>query len=557
MLRTLQLKDFVLIQQAELDFSSGFTVLTGETGAGKSILIDALNLVLGGRADTDCIRPGASKTSIIATFECPANQRAWLQEREIEAEDTLLLRRVIDTQGKSKAFINGTPVPIAQLRELGDMLVDIHGQHAHQQLLKPAAQRLLLDSFGNHELGEITAAFNAWKQANEALALARQGNEKLQLERERLAWQADELERLNPYAGEWEQIEAEHKRLSHSASLTAVTAAAVNALSDPEGQRDSTTGSLIAELSALEHKLAAVLIHDDRLKDAVQALQSAVIQATEAADQLSTYLKHLDSEPENLEQLELRLSALHSAARKLRITPEALYSTWQTTKERLAVLDAQTDIESLMAAETKALAHYQQLAKALSVARANTAKKLSAEVTKAMQSLAMQGAQFLVSLQTTAAPSVNGNDIVEFKVAANTGTEPKLLSKVASGGELSRISLAIAVIASSANATPTLIFDEVDSGVGGAVAEVVGQLMRRLGNTRQVLAVTHLPQVAAQAHVQFQVEKRSSTQGTLTSIRELSDTERIDELARMLGGKKLTETTRKHANEMLANASAS
>ena len=557
MLRTLQLNDFVLIQQAELDFSLGFTVLTGETGAGKSILIDALNLVLGGRADTDCIRPGASKTSIIATFECPANQRAWLQEREIEAEDTLLLRRVIDTQGKSKAFINGTPVPIAQLRELGDMLVDIHGQHAHQQLLKPAAQRLLLDSFGNHELGEITAAFNAWKQANEALALARQGNEKLQLERERLAWQADELERLNPYAGEWEQIEAEHKRLSHSASLTAVTAAAVNALSDPEGQRDSTTGSLIAELSALEHKLAAVLIHDDRLKDAVQALQSAVIQATEAADQLSTYLKHLDSEPENLEQLELRLSALHSAARKLRITPEALYSTWQTTKERLAVLDAQTDIESLMAAETKALAHYQQLAKALSVARANTAKKLSAEVTKAMQSLAMQGAQFLVSLQTTAAPSVNGNDIVEFKVAANTGTEPKLLSKVASGGELSRISLAIAVIASSANATPTLIFDEVDSGVGGAVAEVVGQLMRRLGNTRQVLAVTHLPQVAAQAHVQFQVEKRSSTQGTLTSIRELSDTERIDELARMLGGKKLTETTRKHANEMLANASAS
>ena len=557
MLRTLQLNDFVLIQQAELDFSLGFTVLTGETGAGKSILIDALNLVLGGRADTDCIRPGASKTSIIATFECPANQRAWLQEREIEAEDTLLLRRVIDTQGKSKAFINGTPVPIAQLRELGDMLVDIHGQHAHQQLLKPAAQRLLLDSFGNHELGEITAAFNAWKQANEALALARQGNEKLQLERERLAWQADELERLNPYAGEWEQIEAEHKRLSHSASLTAVTAAAVNALSDPEGQRDSTTGSLIAELSALEHKLAAVLIHDDRLKDAVQALQSAVIQATEAADQLSTYLKHLDSEPENLEQLELRLSALHSAARKLRITPEALYSTWQTTKERLAVLDAQTDIESLMAAETKALAHYQQLAKALSVARANTAKKLSAEVTKAMQSLAMQGAQFLVSLQTTAAPSVNGNDIVEFKVAANTGTEPKLLSKVASGGELSRISLAIAVIASSANATPTLIFDEVDSGVGGAVAEVVGQLMRRLGRARQVLAVTHLPQVAAQAHVQFQVEKRSSTQGTLTSIRELSDTERIDELARMLGGKKLTETTRKHANEMLANASAS
>jgi len=557
MLRTLQLNDFVLIQQAELDFSSGFTVLTGETGAGKSILIDALNLVLGGRADTDCIRPGTSKTSIIATFECPANQRAWLQEREIEAEDTLLLRRVIDTQGKSKAFINGTPVPIAQLRELGDMLVDIHGQHAHQQLLKPAAQRLLLDSFGNHELGEITAAFNAWKQANEALALARQGNEKLQLERERLAWQADELERLNPYAGEWEQIEAEHKRLSHSASLTAVTAAAVNALSDPEGQRDSTTGSLIAELSALEHKLAAVLIHDDRLKDAVQALQSAVIQATEAADQLSTYLKHLDSEPENLEQLELRLSALHSAARKLRITPEALYSTWQTTKERLAVLDAQTDIESLMAAETKALAHYQQVAKALSVARANTAKKLSAEVTKAMQSLAMQGAQFLVSLQTTAAPSVNGSDIVEFKVAANTGTEPKLLSKVASGGELSRISLAIAVIASSANATPTLIFDEVDSGVGGAVAEVVGQLMRRLGRARQVLAVTHLPQVAAQAHVQFQVEKRSSTQGTLTSIRELSDTERIDELARMLGGKKLTETTRKHANEMLANAAAS
>ena len=557
MLRTLQLNDFVLIQQAELDFSSGFTVLTGETGAGKSILIDALNLVLGGRADTDCIRSGASKTSIIATFECTPTQKAWLQEYEIEAEDTLLLRRVIDTQGKSKAFINGIAVPVAQLRELGDRLVDIHGQHAHQQLLKPAAQRALLDSFGNHELKAIAAAFETWKQANEAVALARQNNEKLQMERERLAWQADELERLNPYPGEWEQIEAEHKRLSHSVSLTAVTAAAVNALSDPEGQRDSRTGSLIAELSTLEHKLEGVLIHDDRLKDAVQALQSAVIHATEAADQLSTYLKHMDSEPESLEQLESRLSALHSAARKLRITPEALYSTWQTTKERLAELDAQTDIESLMAAQTKALDHYQQVAKTLSLARANTAKKLSTEVTKAMQTLAMKGAQFLVSLQTAAAPSVNGNDIVEFKVAANTGSEPKLLAKVASGGELSRISLAIAVIASSANATPTLIFDEVDSGVGGAVAEVVGQLMRRLGRSRQVLAVTHLPQVAAQAHGQFQVEKRSSSEGTMTSIRQLSDAERIDELARMLGGKKLTETTRQHANEMLANAAAS
>lgn len=553
MLRTLQLTDFVLISQAELDFSAGFTVLTGETGAGKSILVDALTLVLGARGDADIVRPGALKATISATFDCTPSQKAWLQAHELDIDDTLLLRRVVDAQGKSKAFINGIAVPVAQLRELGNTLVDVHGQHAHQLLLKPAAQRTLLDSFGNHDVATTAAAFAAWKQASDAVALAQQGSEKLQLERERLAWQADELERLNPHAGEWEQIEAEHKRLSHSASLMSAAAGAISTLSDPEGQRDGKTASVIAELSAVEHKLAAVLVHDERLKEAVQALQNAVIQATEAADQLSSYLQHVDLEPEKLEQLEARLSTLHSGARKLRVAPEALYDTWQATQERLATLDAQTNIDSLLAAQTKAFNTYQQAANALSLARANTAKKLSVDVTKAMQTLAMKGGQFTVSLQNSA-PSISGNDAVEFKVAAHVGNEPKPLVKVASGGELSRISLAIAVIASTANATPTLIFDEVDSGVGGAVAEVVGQLMRRLGRDRQVLAVTHLPQVAAQAHWQFQVEKRTISGSTLTSISQLSDAQRVDELARMLGGKKLTDTTRQHASEMLSTA---
>lgn len=549
MLRSLQLNDFVLVQEAEIDFPAGFTALTGETGAGKSILIDALALVLGARGDVDAVRQGAAKTSITATFDCSADQRAWLATNELEPDDTLLLRRVIDAQGKSKAFINGVNVPLTQLRELGDTLVDIHGQHAHQLLLKPAAQRALLDTFGGHDTATAAAAFQAYKKAGDALLLAQQGSEKLQLERERLAWQVDELERLTPQAGEWQEIEAEHKRLANAAGLMEAAATAVTALTE----RESEPGAIVTELGALHHRLAAVLAHDERLKDAVEALDAARIQAAEAADQLSHYLQRADLDPERLAQVEARLSALHSTARKLRVAPEELHSTLNDTKQRLASLDAQTDVGALLATQAQALNSYEAAAQVLSKARAASAKKLATQVTKAMQSLAMKGGVLHIALEAAPA-SAGGNEVIEFRVAAHTGVEPRPLAKVASGGELSRISLAIAVIASTANATPTLIFDEVDSGVGGAVAEVVGQLMRRLGQDRQVLAVTHLPQVAAQANAQFQVEKRTVAGTTMTRITQLSDMQRVEELARMLGGQNITATTRKHATEMLGSA---
>ncbi|MGL4574281.1 MAG: DNA repair protein RecN [Burkholderiaceae bacterium] len=548
MLQSLQLTDFVLVTEATLDLSTGFTALTGETGAGKSILVDAIALALGGRGDAGVVRQGAAKTQITATFAVPAAARDWLAQHEIDADDALILRRVIDAQGKSKAFINGVPAPVAQLREIGDFLVDIHGQHAHQVLLKPAAQRSLLDDFGGHDVQAVATPFRALREAQQLLATAQSGAKALQLEREKLAWQLDELDRLAPKDGEWQTVEAEHKRLAHSAALMAAAGEAVTALSE----RDN---ALTSELDQLHDSLAAQLAVDPRLKDVVQALNDARIQAHEAAHMLASYVERADLDPQRLAEVESRLSALHATARKLRVPPENLAIIWHDTAQQLKSLDQASDVDALEKRVEQARQAYDAAAAALTKARKDSAKKLGKAVTQAMQTLAMAGGKLDVSVQP-GEPSASGSDVVEFLVAAHAGVEPRPLAKTASGGELSRISLAISVIASTASSTPTLIFDEVDSGVGGAVAETVGRLMRELGKRCQVLAVTHLPQVASCAHHQLRVEKTTQSGKTSTAIKPLPDKERAEEIARMLGGQSITDTTRKHAKEMLRLAAA-
>jgi DNA repair protein RecN (Recombination protein N) len=476
----------------------------------------------------------------------PKAAQPWLAEHEIDADDALILRRVIDTQGKSKAFINGVPVPVAQLREVGDFLVDIHGQHAHQLLLKPTAQRSLLDDFGGHDVQPVANAHRLLREAQQLLDAAQSGAKALQLERERLAWQLDELDRLAPKAGEWAQIEAEHKRLAHSAALMQAAGEAVTALIE----RDN---ALTTELDTLHHNLSAQLAVDPRLKDVVQALDDARIQAKEAAHMLTSYVERADLDPQRLQEVEARLSALHGTARKLRVAPEELARLWEETAARLKSLDQASDVDALAQRVQEAQAAYDAAAAQLTKARKATAKKLTKSVTQAMQSLAMAGGMFEASIQA-AEPSSAGSDAVEFLVAAHAGVEPRPLAKVASGGELSRIALAISVIASTASSTPTLIFDEVDSGVGGAVAQTVGKLMRTLGERCQVLAVTHLPQVASCAHQQWRVEKVTERGATSSRITALSDKHRVEEIARMLGGATLTDTTRKHAKELLAGA---
>lgn len=552
MLRTLAIRDFVIVDAIELDLSPGFTVFTGETGAGKSILIDALTLALGGRADASVVREGAAKADISAEFvgEFAPALSAWLDEHEFDAGDgSLMLRRVVDNGGRSKAFINGVTATIAQLRELGDMLVDIHGQHAHQSLLKADAQRQLLDAHAGLQ-DEVKAVGNAWRQWR---ALARQREEferdakNVLLERERLEWQVGELEKLAAKPGEWAEVGNEHSRLSHAASLIEGAQQALNLLSEDE------SAPLLSQLTMIEQKLGKLADIDDKLKPVLESLEPARIQLQEAVYALNDYLGRIELDPERLRTVEARLEALHSAARKFHVEPEGLHEEFLRLSDRLGQLADATDLDALRAQEQKLADAYHALAAKLSKARAKAAKSLSAAVTAAIQELSMAGGRFEIALQASD-PSAHGVEQVEFLVAGHAGTTPRSLAKVASGGELARISLAISVIASSATATPTLIFDEVDSGIGGGVAEVVGRLLKKLGHDRQVLCVTHLPQVASQAGQHFQVSKGSLADGrTVSRIAPLGSAERIEEIARMLGGLEITATTRKHARELLAS----
>jgi DNA repair protein RecN (Recombination protein N) len=555
MLRHLSIRDFVIVAALDLEFDRGFTVFSGETGAGKSILIDALALALGARADADVVRQGANRADITAEFSASAWLARWLDDQALAGGEpdgadatTVLLRRVVDANGRSRAFINGTAATLAQLREVGEMLVDIHGQHAHQLLMRPDAQRTLFDTHAGltAAAASVARAHRTWRDATQALELAKTRDREIQLERERLAWQLAELDKLAPQQGEWEEVSAEHRRLAHSANLIEGVRGALDALAEADD-------AMLGQLASIVSKLRDLAEIDPELSDALASLEPAEIQLREAAYSLTHYAQKLELDPDRLTQVEARLDALHSLARKFRLQPETLPAEHEARRAQLAALDAAADLDKLSATVQAAHQAYLREAKQLSKARAKAGKALGAAVTTGMQELSMAGGSFEVALVPLAVGGMHGLEQIEFRVAGHAGAPTRPLAKVASGGELARISLALAVVASSASPTPTLIFDEVDTGIGGGVAEVVGRLLHQLGGDRQVLCVTHLPQVAARGDHHFQVAKANAPDGSpLSTVTALDHANRIEEVARMLGGLEITATTRRHAKEMLA-----
>ncbi|MBV8380027.1 MAG: DNA repair protein RecN [Paucibacter sp.] len=549
MLRHLSLKDFVIVAGLELDFGPGFAALTGETGAGKSILIDALQLALGSRGDAGVVREGAPRAEVAAEFDSPVALTAWLDGAGFERAETLLLRRVIDAQGKSRAWINGSPATLAQLREAADHLLDIHGQHAWQGLTRPASVRELLDAYAGLDAAALAQAFAGWREAAEALERARTRSGEIQTERERLAWQIGEIDKLAPAHGEWDELNAEHQRLSHGQALLDAARNALDALSEAEASAES-------QLSGALNSLEEVLDFDTELQSPVEALRGAQAQIQDAVHELSRYLSGTELDPDRMQQLDERVGAWLALARRLRRQPAELPQVLDDWRAELAALDASADLAQLEAALAAARKTFDREAAAVSRQRKAAAPKLAAAVTQAMQQLGMGGGRFEVELVEQAEPQSFGRESAEFLVAGHAGSTPRPLAKVASGGELSRIALAIAVTTCQQDrgGVATLIFDEIDAGVGGAVAETVGRLMKQLGRERQVLAVTHLPQVAACAEQHLVVAKRLVDKATQSEVRPVTGEERVAEIARMLGGERLSSTSLAHAQEMLATS---
>ena len=537
----------VIVAQLEIDFVAGFSVLTGETGAGKSILIDALQLALGNRADAALVREGASRAEVCAEFDVPAALQPWLEEAGFEAEETLLLRRSVDSAGKSRAWINGSPATVAQLREAAEHLVDIHGQHAWQSLTRPAAVRALLDAQAGADTSLLLSAWQRWRQVLARLEQARAQRDTLERERERLAWQIGELDKLNPAPDEWDQLNAEHQRLAHGQALLDGARTALDAISDADNNAVSLSSRA---LSALDE----VLRFDAALGDVAEVLRTAQAQLEDAAHTLTGYLNHRDPDPERLAQLDTRIGTWVSLARRYRRSPAELPALLQGWKAELQALDAAADLEGLEREAQQAGQDWQSEAERISALRKKAAPKLGQAVTQAMQQLGMAGGRFEVALSAAEEPQSHGLDVVEFRVAGHAGSTPRSLAKVASGGELSRLALAIAVTTAHQprTVTPTLIFDEIDAGVGGTVADSVGRLMKQLGRSAQVLAVTHLAQVAACADGHFVVSKALRGKQTLSDIQAVDGEARVAEVARMLGGEKLSGMA--HAQTLLGTA---
>jgi DNA repair protein RecN (Recombination protein N) len=542
------LRDFVIVHELALDLSSGFSVLTGETGAGKSILIDALQLALGARAEASVVREGASRCEVCAEFEPTPRIQAWLEDAGFEASAHLLLRRTVDTSGKSRAWVNGSPATATQLRELGEQLLDIHGQHAWQSLTRPDAVRGLLDAYAGTDTRPLKAAWQAWRQAQQTLADAQRAQSTLANERDRLAWQIGELEKLNPQVDEWQELSGQHSRLANAQAL--LDGANQSTLLIEGGDSDSEDGAL-RQLTRAIQTLQSLGQYEPEFSAMAEVLVSAQAQAEDVAHSLHTYLRKTDLDPQHLAQLDERMGLWLSLARRYKKTPDELPLSLQTWRRELAQLDAAADLDSLQKAEQAAHKACLQAAKAVSQQRQKAAKPLAQAVSNAMQQLGMQGGRFEVQLQTLDTPAEHGLEEVGFLVAGHEGSTPRPVGKVASGGELSRIALAIAVTTSELGEAGTLIFDEVDSGVGGAVAETVGRLMKQLGQHRQVLAVTHLPQVAACADHHLLVSKAAAKGQVSSQVRGVAGDERVNEIARMLGGEKLSATTLAHAREML------
>jgi DNA repair protein RecN (Recombination protein N) len=549
MLRALGIRDFVIVERAELEASSGFTVLTGETGAGKSMLVDAIELLVGGRGDAALVRDGAERAELQAEFEFEAGSplESYLAGAGLEGDPgCVILRRSIDRTGRSRCFVNGHAATLAQLREAGEWLVDIHGQHEHQSLLRVAAQRALLDAHaGAGELArECADGWRDWKRLASLAAEAQEQFEKRESERVELQEKLAELKKLGLKSGEWDELAAQHQRLAHGSSLLAGAQSSLEALSEADG-------ACLPQLSAVASRLRALSAHDTRLKPIVEMLESAEAQAGEAARDLRDYASRVDLDPEAMRAAEQRIEALHAAGRKYRVKPAALPAVEQALAQRFEELELASSPEALQREVAAAQLRYQAVAKKLSARRRSGAQALGRDVSQAMQSLAMTGGRFAVLLRALEAPGAGGLEEVAFEVASHPSLPLRPLAKVASGGELSRLSLAIQLVAARASPVGTLVFDEVDSGIGGAVAETVGRSLRKLGRTCQVLCVTHLPQVAAQGDVQWSVAKSGARGKLQTAVTRLDRAARIEELARMLGGAEITPTTRKHAAELL------
>ena len=556
MLRRLSLRDVVIVSALEIEPGAGFTVLTGETGAGKSILIDALQLALGNRADAALVREGAARAEVSAEFDTPASLAPWLEEAGFDSADTLLLRRSVDAQGKGRAWINGSPATVAQLREAAEHLVDIHGQHAWQSLTRPAAVRELLDAQAGADTNALPATWQAWRTALIRLDQARAQRDTLERERERLAWQIGELDKLQPADGEWEQLNAEHQRLAHGQALLDGARAALAAIAEVDDSAGVLTSRAIAALDE-------VLRFDADLGAVAEQLRTAQAQIEDAAHTLTHYLRHRDPDPQRLAELDSRIGSWVQLARRYRRSPAelpALLAGWQTELQRL---DAAADLDGLEREATNAERVWRFEAQRVSRLRQQAAPGLGSAVTQVMQQLGMSGGRFEVAVLSNEEPQSHGLDTVEFRVAGHAGSTPRPLAKVASGGELSRLALAIAVTtaqggstgstaAGPAAATPTLIFDEIDAGVGGTVADSVGRLMKQLGRSAQVLAVTHLAQVAACADGHFVVSKALKGTQTLSDIQPVEGVARVAEIARMLGGEKLSGMA--HAQALLRPA---
>jgi DNA repair protein RecN (Recombination protein N) len=541
MLRALEIKDLVIVERASLELGSGFAVLTGETGAGKSILIDAIELLVGGRGDAAVVREGAERAELSAEFDEPPRLKQWLAEAELNGDPgVVILRRTIDRSGRSRLFINGHAATLAQAKAAGEFLVDIHGQHEHQSLMRPAAQRALLDAHAGAEplLDQVAAAYRDWQRLQRVAEEAEKNFAQRAAERSMVDEQLGDLKKLAPREGEWAQVSAEHTRLQHGSSLLGGAQSALEALAEAEG-------ASLTQLSAVASRLRSLSTHDSNLVPVVELLESAEAQASEAVRALRHYASRVELDPQALRDVEARIEALHAAARRHRVRPEALPERLAELEKRLAELDLAVNPEALRKEVAAARGRYDTAAMALSSKRQAGSRALGKAVTAAMQELAMAGGRFSIRLDKLDEPAAFGAETVEFEVSSHPSLPLRPLAKVASGGELSRLSLAIQLVAAKDAPVATLVFDEIDVGIGGAVAETIGKSLRRLGKDRQVLCVTHLPQVAAYGNEQWSVTRS----GVKVKLAKLDRAARIAELARMLGG---AETSaRKHATELL------
>ena len=554
MLIHISVQNYAIVDHLDLELHEGMSVITGETGAGKSIMLDALSLTLGARTDSSVIRPGADKADILSSFDITRipEAQSWLQERDLHNDLQCILRRVITREGRSRAYINGTPCPLADLKSLGELLIDIHSQHEHQSLLKTDTHRRLLDEFAGakEQARAVQSLAQRWRHTQQQLQQLSANEEEQRARRQLLTYQLEELDILAVHEGEVEQLEQEHKSLSNSESLLDNCRQIIDTCSDSDSNVLSTIGTLLQRANAIAGAPQA-------FSQATELLASAHIQIEEAISEFNNFVDHFDADPQRQQWIGERLDSIYTLARKHRVIPEQLHALQAQLQTELESLDADdASVEHLQQAATLLVTEYTQKAQILSKLRHKAGKKLAAAVMQQLQMLGMPDGQFSIVLQPLelSSPSAHGLETIEFLVSANPGQPLRALAKVASGGELSRISLAIQVITAQTSRVPTLVFDEVDVGIGGPTAEIVGQLLRQLGENGQVLTVTHLPQVAAQGHQHLYVHKERKQKSTHTAVKTLSYEQRVEEVARMLGGIDLTEESLLHARKILDSA---